>query len=43
MVKYISSQVAFVAVGGNKGAGKSLFCDKILNLAEIKGNHVALL
>jgi hypothetical protein len=41
MTKYISNQVAFMAVGGNKGSGKSLFCDKILNLAEVKGNHVS--
>lgn len=29
-------------VVGNRGAGKSFFCDKILNLSEIRGNHVKI-
>lgn len=29
-------------VVGNRGTGKSFFCDKILNLSEIRGNHVKI-
>jgi polynucleotide 5'-kinase involved in rRNA processing len=39
--KYSTDDVAFVMVVGNKTAGKSFFCDKILNLSETRGNHVA--
>ena len=40
IVKYAAHDVCFVGVSGARGAGKSFFCDKILNLAEVKGNHV---
>jgi len=29
-------------VTGNRGSGKSFFCDKILNLSEVRGNHVSM-
>lgn len=29
-------------VAGNQNVGKSFFCDKILNLCEIRGNHVPM-
>ena len=38
--KYSAYDLAFVTVTGGREVGKSFFCDKILNLAEIKGNHV---
>jgi len=38
--KYSTDDVAFVMVVGSTEAGKSFFCDKILNLSETRGNHV---
>jgi hypothetical protein len=43
MSKYASMDVCFVTVVGEKDVGKSFFCDKILNLAEIKGSHVNII
>jgi hypothetical protein len=43
MNKYASMDVCFVTVVGEKDVGKSFFCDKILNLAEIKGSHVNII
>lgn len=40
MSKFASSDVCFVTVVGEKEVGKSFFCDKVLNLAEIKGSNV---
>lgn len=42
MKKYSSNDVAFVSLVGEKMSGKSFFYDKILNLAEIRGNNVYL-
>ena len=42
IIKYASYDLCFVGVMGPQGGGKSFFCDRILNLAEIKGNHVFL-
>lgn len=38
--QYATNEIAFVLVAGNQEAGKSFFCDKILNLCEIRGNNV---
>jgi sigma54-dependent transcription regulator len=38
--RYSTDELCFVMVVGNRGAGKSFFCDKILNLSEVRGNHV---
>ena len=35
-----TEEMAFVVVGGSRGVGKSFFCDKVLNLAGVKGNNV---
>lgn len=40
--KFIGIDVCFIAIGGHKQVGKSFFCDKILNLAQIKGNNVII-
>ena len=40
MKKYVAYDVSFVCVMGEKESGKSFFCDKVLNLAEVKGNKV---
>lgn len=40
LTQYSTNEIAFVVVMANHQAGKSFFCDKILNLAEVKGNHV---
>lgn len=38
--QYATNEVAFVMVAGNRSSGKSFFCDKVLNLSEVRGNHV---
>ena len=38
--KYSTDEICFVVVVGEQKAGKSFLCDKILNLAKIRGNHV---
>lgn len=38
--EYATSEVALVVTVGNRSAGKSFFCDKVLNLSEVRGNHV---
>lgn len=40
--QYASNEVAFVMVSGNHISGKSFFCDKVLNLCEVRGNHVSV-
>lgn len=40
--QFASNEVAFVMVGGNGSSGKSFFCDKVLNLCEVRGNHVSM-
>ena len=42
MEEYVSNDVVFVGVMGEKSGGKSFFCDKILNLGEVNGNHVMM-
>ena len=41
MKKYTAYDVTIVSVMGDQSAGKSFFCDKIMNLAEIRGNYVS--
>lgn len=41
--EYATNEIAFVMVAGNQNVGKSFFCDKILNLCEIRGNHVRII
>ena len=40
--KYATEEICFVVVVGDQSSGKSFLCDKILNLSEIRGNHVFL-
>lgn len=42
MKKYVNYDTSFVCVMGDRNCGKSFFSDKILNLAEVKGNQVKL-
>ena len=42
MKKYTAYDITLVGVIGDTQVGKSLFCDKVLNLAEVRGNHVYL-
>ncbi len=38
--QYAKHEIAFAAIFGSKGAGKSLLLDKLLNLSESEGSHV---
>ena len=37
-----ADELCFLVVTGDSQSGKSFFCDKVLNLAEVRGNHVKI-